>query len=73
MRLVQLLRSTYEPRPDSLVIWRFKHSNAIEIRDGINFDFYMGLPHASFEIGLQSRQMGCLLHEVVGGAPEGRA
>ena len=26
-------------------ISRFKHSNAIEIRDGIIFDFYTGLPH----------------------------
>ena len=26
-------------------IWRFKHSNAIKIRDGITFDFYTGLPH----------------------------
>ena len=29
----------------SSVIWHFKRSNAIEIRDGITFDFYMGLPH----------------------------
>ena len=29
----------------SSVIRRFKHSDAIEIRDGITFDFYMGLPH----------------------------
>ena len=26
-------------------IRRFKHSNAIEIHDGITFDFYTGLPH----------------------------
>ena len=26
-------------------IQRFKHSNAIEIRDGITFDFYTRLPH----------------------------
>ena len=25
------------------VIWRFKHSNVIEIHDGIIFDFYTGL------------------------------
>ena len=29
----------------SSVIWRFEGSNAIEIRDGITFDFYTGLPH----------------------------
>ena len=29
----------------SSAIRRFKHSNAIEICDGIPFDFYTGLPH----------------------------
>ena len=29
----------------SSAIQRFKHSNAIEICDGITFDFYTGLPH----------------------------
>ena len=29
----------------SSAIRRFKHSNVIKIRDGITFDFYMGLPH----------------------------
>ena len=29
----------------SSAIWRFKGSNAIEICDGITFDFYTGLPH----------------------------
>ena len=29
----------------SSAIRRFEGSNAIEIRDGITFDFYMGLPH----------------------------
>ena len=29
----------------SLAMRHFKHSNAIEIRDGITFDFYTGLPH----------------------------
>ena len=29
----------------SSVIRRFKHGNAIEIRNGITFDFYTGLPH----------------------------
>ena len=27
----------------SSAIWRFEHSNAIEIHDGITFDFYTGL------------------------------
>ena len=26
-------------------IQQFKHSNVLEIRDRITFDFYMGLPH----------------------------
>ena len=29
----------------SSAIRHFEHSNAIEISDGITFDFYMGLPH----------------------------
>ena len=29
----------------SSVIWHFKINNVIEIRDGITFDFYTGLPH----------------------------
>ena len=29
----------------SSAIWHFKSSDAIKIRDGITFDFYMGLPH----------------------------
>ena len=29
----------------SSAIWHFKHSNVIEIRDRITFDFYTGLPH----------------------------
>ena len=28
----------------SSLIWRFKHSNAIKIHDGITFYFYTGLP-----------------------------
>ena len=31
----------------SSVLRRFERSNAIEICDGITFDFYMGLPHLS--------------------------
>ena len=31
----------------SSAIRRFKCSNAIEIRDGITFDFYTGLPHVA--------------------------
>ena len=30
---------------ESSAIRRFKHGDAIEIDDGITFDFYMGLPH----------------------------
>ena len=30
---------------ESSAIWRFKGSDAIEIREGITFDFYTGLPH----------------------------
>ena len=33
------------PLNGSSAIWRFKHSNAIEVHDGITFDFYTGLPH----------------------------
>ena len=29
----------------SSAIQHFKHSDAIEIHDGITFDFYTGLPH----------------------------
>ena len=29
----------------SLAVWRFKHSNALKIRDGITFNSYTGLPH----------------------------
>ena len=31
----------------SSAIWHLKHSDAIKIRDGIIFDFYMGLSHGS--------------------------
>ena len=42
-KYVMNLRSAYEPRPS--VIRRFERSNAVEIHDGITFDFYTGLPH----------------------------
>ena len=29
----------------SSAIWRFEGNNAVEIRDGITFEFYTGLPH----------------------------
>ena len=29
----------------SVALQRFEHSNAVEIRNGIMFDFYPGLPH----------------------------
>ena len=32
----------------SSAIWRFEGSDAIEIRDRITFDFYMGLPELQF-------------------------
>ena len=32
----------------SSAILRFERSNAIEIRDGISFDFYSRLPHIYF-------------------------
>ena len=32
----------------SLAIWRFEGSDAIEICDGITFDFYTGLPEMYF-------------------------
>ena len=38
----------------SSAIWRFKHSNVIEIHGGITFDFYMGLPHMEM-IGILPR------------------
>ena len=31
----------------SSAIWYFEGSDAIEIRNGITFDFYAGLPHMS--------------------------
>ena len=34
----------------SSVIQHFKHSNAIEIHNGITFDFYMGLAQVSVAI-----------------------
>ena len=34
----------------SFVLEHFKCGNAIEIRNGIMFDFYLGLPHVIFSI-----------------------
>ena len=34
----------------SSVIRRFEGSNAIEIRDGITFDFFTGLPHVLYNV-----------------------
>ena len=31
------------------VLQHFKHSNAVEVRNGIMFDFYPGLPHNCIE------------------------
>ena len=36
------LHSAYEPHP----LWKFSDT-AIEIHNGITFDYYMGLPHIS--------------------------
>ena len=36
----------------SSAIRRFKHSDVLEIRNGIIFDFYMGLPHIDFWCGI---------------------
>ena len=29
----------------SFALWHFEHSNAVQLRNGILFDFYLGLPH----------------------------
>ena len=42
--------SAYEPRPGSSDIRRFEREYAIEIRDGIMFVFYSGLPHMYLHI-----------------------
>ena len=39
----------------SSAIQRFERSNAIEIRDGITFDFYTGLPHIYVEENLGTK------------------
>ena len=45
------LRSAMSPALNgSSAMRRFECSNAIEIRDGITFDFYSGLPHVSFSM-----------------------
>ena len=31
----------------STALKHFEHSNAVETRNGIMFDFYLGLPHAT--------------------------
>ena len=35
---------------ESSAIQRFEGSDAIEIRDGITFDFYTGLPHIMLDL-----------------------
>ena len=39
----------YEPCPShgSFALQRFKRGNTVELRNGIMFDFYPGLPHIS--------------------------
>ena len=34
----------------SSVLWRVKLGDALEIRNGIIFDFYSGLPHVAFQL-----------------------
>ena len=42
------------------VIRHFKHSNVIEIRNGITFNFYTGLPHIATQLNthLVSQERG---------------
>ena len=52
----------------SSAILRFERSDAIEICDGITFDFYTGLPHIGprmeiWEISKLSKTMVPLLHQ----------
>ena len=44
----------------SSAIRHFKHSNVIEIRDRITFDFYMGLP----QLCLRLRAQWVTLHDI---------
>ena len=52
----------------SSAIWHFKHSGAIEIRDGITFDFYAGLPHV---LGQTVPVVSISMTEKVNYKPEG--
>ena len=47
----------------SSAIRRFEHSDAIEIRNGITFDFYMGLPHIYHLIQENYVAIGQLVNE----------
>ena len=47
----------------SLDIQHFKRSNAIEIRDGITFDFYTGLPHIYYCTSKFKVKYGWILQE----------
>ena len=49
----------------SSALERFKRSNAIEIRNGITFDFYLRLPHVSSMCEPQALRTSALLHEIV--------
>ena len=56
------------PLNGSSALQRFERSNAIEIRNGIMFDFYPGLPHMSIrEIDSQvNKQMNAGLQRIRG-------
>ena len=49
----------------SYALQRFKHSNAIEIHNGIMFDFYPGLPHMYVRSKLASTYLNVYLQEVM--------
>ena len=49
---------------ESSAIQRFKHSNVIEICDGITFDFYTVLPHVYILFYCSVRVMTVVLERV---------
>ena len=46
---------------------RFERGNAIEIRNGIMFDFYPGLPHIQIDIGSAQKLRLTTLMQVLAG------
>ena len=64
MRFVGSFSYIYEARMSSALngssaIQRFEGSNAIEIRNGITFDFYTGLPHVNFNVQCSMFNVQC--------------